>query len=259
MSAQPHALCSHHVQEQLERSVLPLFVQHEMRLNRPRRCGSCVLVRLLDRFFLVTAKHNLCVGRDGEVIDGRTIHLGRASKLFTFPIHGFYASENLDVAVALLNQDQVSELIDRGFGFVVEPSVKADATESSEPSHVNSYIVFGWPESGSQSHLDPTRKKIKQPPFTFCTRISDRELIACEGFNPESHLFLEFDPSCVRLGRVRQRPPDPVGISGGPAFHLVDGVMTLAGIMIEHVRSSQVMVAVRMSEVVALARYAVQR
>ena len=103
-----------------------------------------MLIRLLDHYFLATAKHNLYAGAEGVLIDGRTILLGSlGDKLFMFPVDGFYAGEDLDVAVALLNHDQVSRLIDRGFGLLIEPSIELAATARVFSGDNDGYLING--------------------------------------------------------------------------------------------------------------------
>jgi hypothetical protein len=242
----------------LERSVLPLFVPKVDRIRWPSRAGSCVLVTLFGRHFMVTAKH--VVSWNGRLIDGENIHLAsRGSKLFRFPVHGFYAAHHLDVAVVVLNPQHVTELTRRGFVFIPERFIQTGSAHLSvcSPNHV---IVYGWPESNTQFHVDPTKRNIKQKSFLFLTQLANfQQPLEDQAIDPATHLLLAFNPDVVTVNGNRAKVPNPTGISGGAAFYVIDGTVILAGIMTDSLKSSCAMAAVKMSEVADVARYALQQ
>lgn len=131
--------------------------------------------------------------------------------------------------------------------------MNADSQESID----DEYIVFGYPESGSHFWPNPKTRNIRQKSFTLHTGIAAHMLAAREKIDLTSHLALAFDPEKITVGGKRLKPPDPTGISGGAAFHVIDKDLKLAGIMTEQRPFSRLMVSVRMSEVIAIAQHAV--
>ena len=85
------------IAEELSQFVLPLCVPDD-RHERPDRAGSCVLVRVFDRHFVVTARHVF------GSLDRQTFFLGlQGARLIEFTVPGIYTvnrpPEDLDVAV----------------------------------------------------------------------------------------------------------------------------------------------------------------
>lgn len=145
---------------ELSQSVLPLFVPHDQNPERPDRAGSCVLVRLFDRHFVVTVKH--VFGR----FDKQLFFLGRPGfPLIPLTVGGLYTTDDLDVAVIPLSDTQLATLGD--LVFIPEHFVDGDPEQRPRPS--DAYVVFGFPDSNSQFTLDHKLRKIKQLPF----RLSD--------------------------------------------------------------------------------------
>jgi len=240
-----------------EQSVLPMV--RATGDGHPRRTGSCVLVLFDGRPFLVTAKHTL----DNSP---QAIHVGcGGAKLIPLPIESFHTGttetgEALDVAVVPLAHEQQSMLQERNLVFIRETRFELDVDELEEPVPRDAYIVFGWPESKSQSRIDRPLRKLKQSSFTLQTGRAKPESSVLAGVERSSHLVLEFDPKQITVHGKRHNPPDPHGVSGGAAFHLVGDDVWLAGIMTAfHRHSPRVMVAVRMREVVAILEHVVSQ
>jgi hypothetical protein len=237
--------------DSLAQSVVPLFVPHDQDPERPERAGSCVLVRLFDRDFVVTARHVFGDRTRQEYFLGR-----RGSNLITFTVPGMFtvksADEDLDVAVIALTPTQTASLA--GLVFIPEESVEIKA---GQPSPRDEYVVFGFPDSHAQFRLDRPHRNIRQKSFYFRTGAARSEISASEGFNHDTHLAVEFDPQWITVDGKRHNPPKPRGISGGAVFHMVNGTLRLAGILTAHRKASRAMISVRMSEVVAIADHVI--
>lgn len=237
-TTQPEAESGHRVaycvvaeatSELLAESVLPLFVPDP---ESPARAGSCVLVRLFDRHFIVTARH---------VFGDRTrqvYFVGRKrSKLIQLNVPGMYTigpPEDLDVAVIPLTAPQLQMFV--GLRFIPEKWIELHAWEYS--ARRDEFVVFGFPDSNSQFRPDRRRRRIQQNSFYFRTTAAQPEIAAREGFDPGTHFLVEFDPRQITVAGIRRNPPNPRGISGGGAFHVVNGTLMLAGILTEHRKAS---------------------
>jgi hypothetical protein len=231
-----------------EQSVLPMVSAADD--GHPRRTGSCVLVRYGSRPFVVTAKHTL----ENNPL---AIHVGRrGAKLIPLPVGGFYttdAYDALDIAVVPLTPEQQSMLQEQNLVFIRETRFELGIDAPEEPAPGNDYVVFGWPESKSQSRIDRPRRKIKQNSFTLQTGRAKPESAVRADVDLSSHLVLEFDPEQITVQGKRHNPPRPHGVSGGAAFHVVGADVKLAEIMTAfHRDPPRVMIAVRMGEVVAI-------
>jgi hypothetical protein len=147
----------------LEKSVLPIIGPHPNRLL-PALQGSCVLVELRFRHFIVTAKHCLA---------DPSIYVGvRGKKLIEVSFGGFYSINgpaDLDIAVIPLQHRQVADLND--LVFIPERFVETDATMYQTGTD-NDHVIFGWPGSSSQFRPDRSRRNIKQKSFTFAAAVA---------------------------------------------------------------------------------------
>jgi hypothetical protein len=142
-----------------------------------------------------------------------------------------------------------------GLDFVPEDRIEIEPDRY--PALDDEFDVFGFPDSNSQFQPHRPTRNVQQASFFFGTTAAPPETVARAGFNPNSHLVLEFDPEKVTVAGQPYRPPNPRGISGGAAFHIVDGKLMLAAIMTDHPKSFRLMAGVRMSEVVAIMEHAI--
>jgi hypothetical protein len=243
------------VSKQAERSVLPLFVPgDDYHLDpdddgHPRRIGSGVLARLLERPFIATAGHVV------EQIQHRTVHFAppgrRLVQLANFRGYWFEAESGGRDMGRIPISPQHASLFD---ALVFLPSAAIGIETEHQPlSAHNNSVVFGWPKSNSNSRLHRQQRNIKQKSFTFHTGLATPPIVGCH-LSTESHLALEFDRKWITVDGKRHNPPDPDGISGGAAFRVANGTLELAGIMTEVWEGSRVMVATRMAEFVAFAQ-----
>ena len=236
-----------------EQSVLPMFSANDD--DHPKRTASCVLVHYRSRPFIVTAKHNL-------LNNPVAIHVGRGgSTLIPLPIEAFFTShapDPLDIAVVPLRREQESMLQEHRLVFIREPRFDLDVDAKQKAAVGNDYVVFGWPESQSQSRIDRPARNIKQSSFSLQTGAATAESAVRAGIDLASHLLLDFDPAQVTVQGKRHNPPRPHGLSGAAAFHVVGHDPRLAGILTAFRRvPPRVMIAVRMREVVAILEHVV--
>jgi hypothetical protein len=235
-----------------DRCVLPLFVPDG---NRPKRLGCCVLVQLFGVHFVVTAEHVLRGTSDQPLFAGRAGHNLIPMIGFTGYFPTSRGAEHLDIAVMPLTESDLARF--GGLWFVPEVAVEDDIGPHA-PNSVHDYIVYGYPESNSQVRVERQRRNVKQFSFTVHTTLAKADISFREGIDPEAHLALEFDRENVTVRGRRHTAPSPHGISGGAVFHDVDGVLKLAGIMTEYRKNSRVLVATRMTEVIAFAEYVIR-
>jgi hypothetical protein len=237
--------------DQLAQSVLPLFVPNDSDPEAPARAGSCVLVRLFNRHFVVTARHVF-----GDLAR-RMYFVGRnGSKLIPFAVPGVYTigpPENLDAALVPLSGSQFDGL--KGFRFISEQWIELEAGHYS--AQRDEFVVFGFPDSNSQFRPNRPLRNIRQNSFYFRTTAARPAIAQRENIDSNTHFLVEFDPRQITVKGARHNPPNPRGLSGGAAFHVINGTMKLAGILTEHRKSSGVMVCVRTSEIAAIAQHVV--
>jgi hypothetical protein len=181
--------------------------------------------------------------------------------MIEFHVGGYFSSDPADTDVAIVPVGP--ELLPRfqGLNFIRESFFELDPIMQPSPEDKLDYVVFGYPGSNSKFRRDRARRHIDQYPFMHHTRTAPAEVAAKvaarERIALDDHLVLTFDRKKTFVGGKRHNPSRPHGLSGGAAFHVVAGQIRLAGIMTEVHDGDRVMVAVRVGEVMRLARFAV--
>ena len=146
----------------LAESVLPVFVPDERHGEIPDRAGTCVLVRLNSRHFVVTAKHNFGDFTKQQFFVGRP----RLGQVIPFHVGGIYTVNDLDVAVIPLNDEHLALL--GGLAFIPEPYIERE--HDRQPPSDDEFIVFGFPDSNSQFRVNRPTRKIDQNSFLLPNR-----------------------------------------------------------------------------------------
>jgi len=233
------------IDQLLGRSVLPIFLEADA---DPKRLGSCVLVEMLERPFVVTAGHVLKGTRGRPIFVGPSgdypIALGGVAAFYTSDEHA-----DLDVGVIPLTDHHVSLL--STCTFVPEGAIEMGMQEADH------YTVFGYPESNSQFRVNRPARNIQQTTFNLTTGPAAASVVDRLGLDRESHLVLRFEPNLITMYGKKHNPPDPAGISGGPACTVTDRGnfnVKIAAIMTDHRRTERVMIGTRMSIVKTFVR-----
>jgi hypothetical protein len=236
-------------------SVLPLFVSDEF--GRPRRLGSCVLVKVDGQPFAFTAAHVMTDAGDSLLHFGG----GDGRKLTPLPcVKGFQSGQlqGIDFDVGLLPLSRSDLHLFAGYRFLGE----ADIDEIGRPDTLvfgfNSYSVFGYPASRSQFRVDHVGRHIKQASFHFTGLSEPLPVYVRERLDPEVHVIIEFDHADIRIAGRQITPPKLQGVSGGGIFHLDtfdDAAPTqLVAIATGHRRSARMVVGTRIEHFISAAR-----
>jgi len=217
--------------------------------DRPNQLGSCVLLRVLDCRFLLTAAHVL------NESDRSTLYLGARDGNLV-PICGRKYSPSIvgrkdrfDIAFLELAED------------VSADSLSIEGTDVADNPNGNIYSVAGYPNS--RSRLDSARKLIAADPIIITSTPSPIRPYDSLGVKPQTHIILDFSRTrMIETGRVLTAP-FPAGMSGGGVWRSYDRSNPssylkkecLVGIFIEyHARDLNVLVGTRITAVLEMIR-----
>lgn len=189
--------------------VRPLCIEVQ---GRPDQVGSCVLVQIANRRFLITAAHVLDHAHEGP------LHIA-ADGDFVF-IHGtMYRTgkrpsrylDDIDVGFMEIGEDIASKMGDCRF-LTLE---NADVLDREQPDSV--YIASGYPIR--HAFLDFIRRKHHAQLVTYSLS-ADSSAYQAFRLKPGVHLPLRFEPKRMKSWNQTRRPRKPKGISGGGIFRL---------------------------------------
>jgi hypothetical protein len=218
--------------------------------GRPKLFGSGLLVGTHKGTFLVSAAHvfdPLRVGRPLYLYPDPKLKLRLTGRHYlTNPKKGGSRNDDrLDVGVLKLE----------GVACPPYPSVDkfplpiTALLSGAVPRIRKQYLVLGFP--GSKSEVDVARRQVEARPYGNLCRSVPAERYEKLGLSTDSHIVLEFNRKRVRgsTGQT-QTFPEPGGMSGSPVWLLWDTEgpndpqeTPTVGILIEHSKSEQVLVA----------------
>ena len=246
-----HDLKDLHVQ--LQKFVCPIFSAN--RKSEPELVGSGVLLRVSSRVFLLTAAHILDENeRTNFYVSGKSelIELLGRSYYGVSPGSG-RRRDKIDVGFVLLSDAVVGELYPRLEFLAVD---NLNVNDIAIPG--NPYAFVGYPTTRNKPRL---HHKIRLGGMMLTLAAATEDKYVQLGLSSSTHLVACFDRSRV-AGQAGRTAPDPHGMSGGgvwrlersPDFAAPQVFASLVALAIEWRRTSRVLVAVRISILVAMLR-----
>lgn len=232
-------------------AVRPLFVPNVD--GEPVHIGSCVLLRIHDVCFAVTAGHvldnapgnvSLYIGSPSTMIEAG------GDRFYTDPPFGDRALDRIDVGFVRLTAAAVARLTE--CQFLTIDQIDVDDLADYQPVYGTKYLAMGYPHDLAEVASTGTSYKARLVPWTG----NPRGLKAFPefAFYESSHVMLEFDPDRLGGELGLTAPLDPTGMSGGALFRfgsLVRGSHIddrLVGILIEkHIEKHGTILASRLA------------
>lgn len=233
-------------------STRPLFYVDDH--HNPDHWGSCTLLKVSDRYFIVTAAH---------VLDAWI-----NTSCYIPNDNGFYELKPLLLFATPLpyTRNRDDDKIDIGFveiGVSDLPSgIKSQFIDINDVAVVDHreekrwFAVIGHPLT--KTHTDHSKQHVKvKKPFTFNSIQASKDVQTRLGF-PSDSLVLHFQQSKVFSDDLlRMQAPKPKGISGGAIWelpvvgnrHLTETKEKLVGIVIEHRGSENALIGTSMKRV----------
>jgi hypothetical protein len=240
--------------EVLSRSVLPLSIYDEHRRPVPQATG--ILLRVDGCHFLVTAGHAVIRTRERHLYAGfPDIALQRVPALVRQASRiDFLVEDDLDIGLLPLPSSKLGKFssgtfLDMDSLYVSGPP---DPWGDKSPD----FLVYGFPVAASQVKIDRAAKFIRQTSFNLRTYASPASEYAKQRMTPQRHLLLNHDPKDVLVEGQLRTMPNMVGVSGGAVIYCPRNRRpALIAMVIEHHRTSRVIVATRIGHIIAFARH----
>jgi len=205
---------THAVGEHFLPCVRPIYAAK--RSGIPDQVGSCVLVRMAGRRYLVTAAHV------ADFIDSSTLLIGGEKKLveITWGFHvtqrpkGDRRLDHYDFAIS-----SVSDEIALALGEVSYVDARAIArNRHSKDGHF--YIAFGYPNTRNRK-LDVVRRHVPAKAFRHTSQaVDDPPLSKRLGVSGNDHLFVAYEKYVSTGKSKRSKAIKPKGFSGGALIEL---------------------------------------
>jgi hypothetical protein len=233
--------------------------------RNPIIIGSCMLLRIDEREFVVTAAHIL------DELDTHAIYiagtvgtepvqiLGVAQK--TSPPPGGRQHDKIDIAFWELDQPTADKL---GHVSFIEVS---GLSHNKAPLESRLYLAMGYPASRNKKNVNNVKKSIKTSLSKYTGELSNDPAVSHEyGVTGKNHLFLKFHKYSETKSGERRKTFTPNGLSGGPLIDLgnfaspdrykSDSTIAgyVAGMIIERITKHQVLVATRIQVIVEAIR-----
>jgi hypothetical protein len=238
------------------KSVRPIYGSTER--GTPHHIGSCVLLEINKKKYLVTAAH---------VIDHNeitTLYVSGSEDLVQITAKAIMSKsdnnnrndDKLDFAILPLSDCILSKLEDVVF------LNESDMLCSDSQKDGNLYLALGFPNSKNKK-IDNINKKVTQNPFVYSSTLKTQlELFNEIGAKPDFHYLLDF---CGKHSKDENNNVvnsiSPVGASGGALF-FIEGMNNpenyrqssdcsgkLVGILIENHKKQKIIMATKISVV----------
>lgn len=248
--------CSGILSKQFMKSVRPIYGSTDH--GKPDHIGSCVLLEISKKKYLVTAAHvtdhneNTTLYVSGE---NGLVQI-EAECIRTRAVDGSRDKDKFDFAILLLPDHIVNKL--GNVKFLDETNIlTSDTAKNGEL-----YLALGFPTSQNKK-VHSNENKVTQNPFVYSSTLKTQSSIFKDiQANPETHYLLDF---CSKHSKDENNtvvnPFSPIGASGGGLF-LIEGMNNLenyrsssdcsgklVGILIERHQKQKVIMATKLSVV----------
>lgn len=235
----------------------PLFIRDTDR-DAPQIVGAAVPIRAGKRGFLITAAHVADYMPEHHLLyptdKGTDDLVGFADKFIgaMFTTASESASrldDKYDFAFLEIDPAQLSQK----FSFVPPYMIE----KNFHLGHVDRITLLGYPASKNKPRYRRTNHLLKS--IAFDMRQVNHEEYFTLGLDPIRHFCVRFDPKKATGEDGKNKlPPDPHGMSGGPAWHITevtkatgtDEGAVLLGIVSEHDVINKVIWGARISYII---------
>jgi len=229
--------------------------------RNPEIVGSCTLLQIDGRRFVVTAAH---------LLDGLETHeIYVSGSVGTEPVQII----GMTYSTASPPQGRDHDKIDIGFWGIEEPLAEKLGAVSfivsnrfslnRAPFENRMFVALGYPVSRNKRNIDHVRKSIKTTLSKYTAELDcDPSVPKAFGVSGNDHLFLKHHKYSETATGEKQRTFKPVGLSGGPLIDLgnfatldryasdttISGYVS--GMIIERFAKHKVLVATRIHRIV---------
>lgn len=199
-------------------SILESTIQffYDNKNGEPAGFGSGFLIRLADRYFMVTAAHVIAeyYNKIYVILPSKELQLGGKLHFTPMPASGTRDDDNIDIAVMELDDSVVADLL---------VSFKFTTIENIELGHKSKenqyYLSIGYP--GDLTKIE--NKVINAIPFPYQTEFESNFDYKKTGFSDTSHIAVKFDGFIKSESNPIAHPaPRLGGISGSGLWFLKD-------------------------------------
>jgi hypothetical protein len=201
--------CATEARRRFGRAVRPLYVADER--GRPEAVASAVLLEIDGSRFLATAAHVL--ETPGLLLDSERALIPLPGEFYRSNGKGA-AHDNIDLAVALLSDDQRSAL--RGL-----PFIRAVDMMHSTPTTKRYQLAVGYRASQNKAPVGSS-KVLQRKRWSFTGFSAPLPTSSGSREYSDRNFALEYSKRAVRESGELVRTTPPHGLSGGPIFDLGD-------------------------------------
>jgi hypothetical protein len=230
-----------------------LLVWSEDKLGVFQPLGSGVLMTIAGRYYLITAGH--CLKQNG--LDVKVGILNGAGHMEL--IRGVTAvnqgnDNKIDVGIIKLSDKSIAA-IQQNHSFLTAANVMLN----EGISHESVYLALGYPLT--KTYINHKRKKIRREPLVYTVVSKSAEFYDKLCYKQSSNIILGFNQRRSQFYDTDEMnmSPDPKGVSGGGLWFIQQSnsgaiEYNLCGILIEHYKTYNVIIATKTEEFVALMR-----
>lgn len=229
--------------------------------RRPQHIGSCLLLDIDGTPVISTAAHVMDHREDGTlfvagVIGGRMVPIVDGFSRTTTAPKGKRESDRIDCAFWVPSQSAIEAL--GHVQFLSEARLSRDL-----PTPDTLYTAYGYPVSRNKKMIDHTAKSIETRISMYTAKVSAMpELATRLGVSGEEHHFLSFTERSYSGDGAIHNTFGPRGLSGGALLRLGEFnstesfdrdprlIVSLSGMLIEHHKDHDALVAVRIGAIV---------
>ena len=234
-------------------SVRPIYGSNEQ--NKPYHIGSCVLIAVGAKKYLVTAAHVIDHNDRSTLYVAGTTNLVKieAECIISKSIDGSRKNDKFDFAVMSLS-DQVVQELGTGTKFLKESDILL-----ATPKQRSLYLALGYPNSRNKTNN--LNLSVSQNPFVFSSTLVDNpDIFKGISVSAETHYLLDFCRKHSKdVNNKIVNSISPIGASGGGLF-FIDAVSNpenlrpgsgctgkLVGILVEHHKTHKIILATKLT------------
>ncbi len=199
------------VAKRARKAVRPVYVNDG---QDPQHHATCIFIEVDGQDYLLTCAHVMDAA-------GKGVTIFVAEK----ELHGITATFNLTNAKSGKRDD---DLLDFAFTPVGpewrERGIIPLSEDEMQCSAAHFYEAYGYPNSrNGKKTISFTGKKIRPTVKPFLSKeVDDPAVLAAAGLSAQHHLALFRDPESALDGGKKVKPFEPVGMSGGAIFAMLD-------------------------------------
>lgn len=259
--------CSEAVTKQFHPSVRTIFASTET--GNPEFVGSCILLNVLNTDYVVTAAHiidwtNTHAIYVGGTVGTEPVQVAGDIKATKSP-EGLRTKDKFDFAFWKIPQDSADKLGEVAF-------LNSSRVSHNQLSTANRfYLAMGYPLARNKGNITYSTQSIKTSLSKYTSEVGENAALAKKlGVTGNEHFFLKFEKYSSTAEGKKVSSFKPRGMSGGALVDLgnfanVDKYSSdskptgyLCGLLIEHHREHQAMIAVRIEHVIGAISHAIR-